>query len=199
MTLASAEAMLGYSLVLAPFDGRVIERSVDPGALAAPGRELLVIEQSGGARAEAWVEESIARRVTVGDPVTVAIDGVDGWTPAKIAKINPQVDPRTRSVLIKVDLDTLPKGHGLKPGTFARTRFAIGQSDRVLIPKSAVTVRGQLERVLVVDGGYALMRIVTVGAGQDDSVEILSGLRVGEKIVGDWTEPLADGAKVESR
>ena len=69
----------------------------------------------------------------------------------------------------------------------------------VFIPAKAVTERGQLQSVLVSDGGIAHMRLITTGQKADDAVEVLSGLTAGEKVIFPVPQNLADGAKVETR
>lgn len=73
---SEASAQLGYAGILAPFSGRVLERHVDPGTLAAPGTPLLTIADEGALRVEAAVEESHSAEVKLGDSVIVSIDSM---------------------------------------------------------------------------------------------------------------------------
>ena len=67
----------------------------------------------------------------------------------------------------------------------------------IAIPASAVTDRGQLHSVFVVEEGVAHTRLVTMGRRSGDAVEVLSGLSAGEKVVAPVPLGLQDGARVE--
>jgi multidrug efflux pump subunit AcrA (membrane-fusion protein) len=69
--VGEAQATLDYARILAPFDGQVIERRIDPGNLASPGMPLLVLGQEGPLRVETAVDESRAASVAIGDRALV--------------------------------------------------------------------------------------------------------------------------------
>ena len=72
------------------------------------------------------------------------------------------------------------------------------KSATLVVPESAVTLFGQMERVFVVDaGGRAGLRIVKTGAKQNNMVEILAGLSAGEKVVVEGAATLRDGQPLE--
>jgi multidrug efflux pump subunit AcrA (membrane-fusion protein) len=80
---------------------------------------------------------------------------------------------------------------------FARVVFGKEQREVLLVPATALTRRGQLEGVFVVgDEGVARIRWVRVGPRWDDSIEILSGLEPGERIVVDPPPGLVDGTPI---
>jgi multidrug efflux pump subunit AcrA (membrane-fusion protein) len=193
--VGEAQAMLDYAKIVAPFDGRVIERRVDPGNLASPGTTLLVVEEDARLRVEASVVESRASAIAVGDDATVLADASPEPLRAKISEVVPAVDAASRSFLVKLDL---PEGvaPALRPGMFARVLFRVGARDRLVVPRAAIHPLGALDRVLVVDGGRARLRMITLGEAQGDWIEVLSGLDAGELVV---IAPAAvrDGARVE--
>jgi multidrug efflux pump subunit AcrA (membrane-fusion protein) len=67
------------------------------------------------------------------------------------------------------------------------------------VPAAAVLERGQIASVFVVEDGTARLRLVTLGARDGESVEVLSGLREGERVVTPAPAALADGGAVEVR
>ena len=69
----------------------------------------------------------------------------------------------------------------------------------VAVPLAALTERGQLQSVFVVEEGAAHTRLITAGRRSRDAVEVLSGLNAGEKVVTPVPAGLQDGAKVEVR
>jgi len=193
-SLAEGQATLDYARVTAPFAGRIVERRVDPGALASPATPLLVLDDGASLRVEAAVEESRAASIKIGDPANVEI-GSQSIT-GKIGEIVPSVDVASRAFIVKIDLP--PSITGIQPGTFARVGFREGTRPHLVVPASAVTSLGALDRVYVVDHGLARLRMVTLGETQGPWTEVLSGLAAGELVA---TEPatLHDGVAAEAR
>jgi membrane fusion protein, multidrug efflux system len=109
------------------------------------------------------------------------------------ATVVPIADTRTHTVKVRLDL---PVAEGLLPGQFARARFPTGTVRAVAVPPSALLRRGEVTAVYVVDkDGRALLRQVRTGDTLVDPkdgsvVEILSGLRTGERIA---ANPVAAG------
>ena len=192
----AAEIARGYTVIAAPFAGIVTEKKSEQGNLAVPGSPLLVLEQAGVYRLEASVEESLAPRVRAGQTVSVTIDSVGTAVQARVSEIVPSVDPASRSFIAKIDLPSMP---GLRSGAFGRASFPIGTQRAVLIPERAIERQGQLQTVLVADGDVARARLVTAGRKSGDSVEILSGLAGGDRLI--WPRPagVADGSRIEVR
>lgn len=193
--LGEAEITLGYADILAPFSGRVLERRVDPGALASPGTPLLVLSEEQGLRVETAVEESYVDAVKIGGDATVEIEALAQPLVGKVGEVVPSVDEASRAFLVKLDL---PAGAGpLRPGTFARVSFAIGSKPRLVVPTTALTRFGSLDRVFVLDGDHAHLRMVTRGPAQGPWTEILSGLSEGERVAAAPSAQLRDGAPVQ--
>jgi multidrug efflux pump subunit AcrA (membrane-fusion protein) len=191
--VGEAQATLDYSRIVAPFDGQVIERRIDPGNLASPGMPLLVLEQAGTLRVETAVEESRAATVALGDRALVEIEALAQPVLGTVGEIVPTVDAATRAFLVKVDLpaDLV----GLRPGMFARVDFRLGRTSRLVVPTTAITPNGALDRVFVVDGQNLRLRMVTLGEVQGAWTEVLSGLAAGERVVAAPTPRVSDGAR----
>ena len=194
--VSSAEVMRGYAEIHAPFGGIVTEKPVESGSMAMPGAPLLTVEQSGALRLEVPVDESFLPSVRAGDTVRVALDSLDRALDARVSEIGPLVDPASRAFLVKIDLPSLPH---LRAGLFGRAKFLHGTREAVVIPAAAVAEQGQMQSVVVVEGGSARTRLVTLGQKQGDMVEILSGLNAGERVVSPRSTTLADGARVEPK
>jgi len=193
-SLAESKATLGYARVVAPFAGRIVERRVDPGTLASPATPLLVLEDRGTPRVEVPVEESRGASIRIDDPVVVVLG--DEIVTGTVGEIVPSVDVASRAFLVKIDL---PAAAGaLQPGAFARVAFKEGTRRRLVVPTSAITRLGALDRVFVVDKDVAHLRMVSLGESDGPWTEVLAGLTSGERVV---TTPgtLVDGARVEVR
>jgi multidrug efflux pump subunit AcrA (membrane-fusion protein) len=105
------------------------------------------------------------------------------------------VDTASRTFLVKVDI---PQEAGdFRPGTFARVTFPTGSEARLVVPGSALNRFGALERVFVIEGGRAQLRMVTTGERQADHVTVLTGLSEGERVVVAPPGTLRDRERVE--
>lgn len=194
---SQARAGLGYTRIRAPFDGVVTAKFVDPGALASPGVPLLTVEDTGTFRLEAAVDETAIPFVKLGGTAPVALDALGGEIEGKVAQIVPAVDPASRTFTVKVEL---PADARLRSGLFGRVRFARGQRQAILVPRLAVVDRGQLQGLYVVSpDGTLNLRFVTLGKTSGESVEILSGLEAGEKVVTNPGDRELGGQRVEAR
>ena len=196
--VSQASTAMSFTKVRAPFDGIVIVKLAEPGAMASPGVPLLTVEDPSRFRLEATVDESKIGAVRLGEPVPVVIDAL-GEQPieGKVTQIVPAADPGSRTFTVKIDLPSNPQ---MRTGLFGRARFARGQHDAIAIPKSAVLNRGQLQAVYVVGGDQlASLRYVTLGPASMDQVEVLSGLQSGDRIVMQPGDRDLSGKQVEGR
>jgi hypothetical protein len=88
-------------------------------------------------------------------------------------------------------------GVQLRSGVYGKARFISGQRQALAIPKTAISQRGQLTGVFVVDqSGLARVRLIKTGRVFGDNVEILSGLNPGEQIVIEGPATIQDGTRV---
>jgi RND family efflux transporter MFP subunit len=180
--VSGARSLYDYRLVKAPFDGRVLERQVDIGNLAAPGAPLFVLEKDGPLRAEVSVEESMAGRIRKGDLAEIVIPHRETPLSGSVTEVVPRIDVQTRAFQVKVEL---PRNspQDLVPGSFVRVRFHVGETTKLLVPRTSLVSRGQLSMVYIVEGERASLRLVTLGHTRGDEVEVLSGLNEGDRIV----------------
>lgn len=194
--LAQANTTLGYTRIRAPFDGVVTDKKVDPGSLAAPGMPLLTVEGAGHFRLEATVDETSLRYISKGASVPVRVDALgDTQLPGKVVQIVPAADPASRTFVVKVEL---PANPALRSGLFGRAYFSRGQRESIVVPRTAVVDRGQLQGVYTVgQDKVASLRYITVGKPQGDQVEVLSGLEAGDRLVAAPGERDLSGKRVE--
>lgn len=180
--LMRARTSLGYTRIHAPFAGVVTEKKADAGTLASPGMPMFTIEDTRSYRLEVGVDESDLRLVHVGQVSPVAIDALGNvLRSGKVVQIVPAADPASRSFLVKVEL---PADARLRSGLFGRARFPRGERPALLVPRTSLVERGQLQGVYVLDANQiAGLRYVTIGKSAGKQIEVLSGLQAGEKLV----------------
>lgn len=179
--LEEAEVSLSFAEITAPVSGRVVDRLAEPGDNATPGQPLLHLYDPSALRLEVPVRESLATELVVGASLDVHIDAVDLTLAGSVDEIVPQAEAGARAFTVKV---VLPHHDRLYTGMFGRLLLPVGRYERLLVPAAAIAHIGQLHFADVLDAeGRPHRRMVTLGATSPDGrVEVLSGLRAGERV-----------------
>jgi RND family efflux transporter MFP subunit len=180
--LTQARTSLGYTRIRAPFAGVVTGKKVDAGMLASPGMPIFTIEDTRRYRLEVTVDERELRLVRIEQVSPVTIDALGNvQLSGKVVQIVPAADPASRSFLVKVEL---PPDARLRSGLFGRARFPRGERSALLIPRTSLVERGQLQGIYVLDANQiAGLRYLALGRSAGEQIEVLSGLQDGEKLV----------------
>ena len=187
------ETMLGYTKVLAPFNGVVTRKLADVGDLAAPGKPVAEMEDPSALRFEADVPESLIGNVKLGAKLPVRVSAVPRPIEGTVVEIAPVAESASRTFLMKLDL---PPTDGTRSGEFGRVWVATGESHTIRVPAAALIARGQMETVFVTVNNHAQLRIVRTGKRTDDEVEVISGIDSGESVVIDGANQLRDGLPI---
>lgn len=193
-----AEAMAGYATIRAPFDGVIARKPAEAGDLASPGLTLVEIEGRGAFQIEVPVPDSLAAGIHLG--TTLVVSSPSGATfSAPVAEFSSAADPGARTVLVRL---SVPAGTPVRSGQFFRVGVSGPVARTLLVPVSALTVFGQMERVFVVgEHPRATLRLVKSGGqspgGDPAGIEIVSGLTAGERVIVDPPATLRDGQPLE--
>ena len=199
----NAQLAVGYARIASPIDGLVTAKQAEVGALATPGLPLVTVEDDTQYHLEAVVEESQIGKIRYGATVQVSIDalGPMEWL-GRVVEIGPATDPPSRSSIVKLELpqkgDRARGRQILRSGLLGKALFSIGQRQALTVPEKAVMVRGQLQEIYVLDSeNIARLRLIRTGKPYGQRLEILAGLREGERVVVDGVEAVSDGTRVE--
>ena len=195
--MSQAQTALEYTRVRAPFDGIVTARRMDPGTLAAPGMPIMTVEARGRFRLDVDLDERNLTVARIGETVPVVIDAL-GESPVigKVVQIIPAANPTSHSFTVKIEL---PPNTQTRSGLFGRALFTRGQRDALLVPGTALMTQGQMQSVYVVgNDNIASLRYLTIGAAHDGSVEVLSGLSSGDRVILSPGDRELGGKKVEA-
>jgi RND family efflux transporter MFP subunit len=214
------QELTSFERVLAPFDGTVIQRNVDVGALITAGSPtnntgaaptsvtgaaygLFEVAQIDTIRVFVSLPQAYASNVKVGMPVQVTVRG-QLTQPVKgtVTRTASALDPGTRTLLTEVDIPN--ESHRLLPGMFVYVAFQIAPSGtRWRVPATAVIFNAQGTRLMIVGEGNKLQfQPVVLGRDYGTSVGIEAGLQGNETIVKQPTVSLQEGrvvAPIESR
>lgn len=195
--VSNARVNVSYAKLTSPINGIVVSKQTDVGYLATPGSPLLTIENTSRYQLEVAVEESRLGTIHLHDQAQLQIQALGNTElTGSVEEIVPASDPNSRSYIVKVGVPNRV-GAQLRSGIYGKARFISGQRQALVIPKTAISQRGQLTGVFVVDqSGLARLRLIKTGRPFGDNVEILSGLNAGELIVINGPATIQDGTRV---
>lgn len=175
----------GFATVVAPFEGVVLATHLDAGDLAAPGRAIATVYAPGALRATLQVPLSQAGAWRKAQRVEIELPGGQRVQPLRRTELQ-GADPVSQTVEWRFDLEPAAVA-ALLPGQVVRA-WASGApvadaSPRLRLPASAVLRRGELTAVYVAQDRGFVLRAVRLGADRgSEGVEVLAGLKPGEKV-----------------
>lgn len=177
--LAAARAQLQALTVRAPADGVLTSLDAHVGEEKTRGQHLGQLDRDGGTKVKAQVDEYYLARVKPGLPVSVTID--DKRETLIVSKVYPQVKDR------KFDVDLAWEGsmpHGLRRGQAVNGKLQLGDdSPAVVLPAGPFLEASGGNWVFVLDRGDAVKRPVRIGRRNAEAVEVLDGLRPGDRVI----------------
>lgn len=182
-------AMSDYSRIIAPFDGVVTWRYADTGALVQAGtstnsaQPVVKIAEVGVLRLRIPVPESLAASVHEGQPAEISVQATGEHFTGKVSRLTRALDRATRTEQVEIDVPN-QKQH-LAPGMFADVVLQIDRHDSaLLVPVQAVTRAGDQTSALAVGTDNRVeVRPIRTGLEDPNSVEIVSGLKQGERVI----------------
>jgi RND family efflux transporter MFP subunit len=199
--LAQSEAEHSYLTILAPFDGVVTMRRVDPGHFVQPAGSssspLLVVARSDKVRIFIAVPESEAGYVDLGDIVTLEVQSLRGAElKGKVTRTGFALDVGSRSLDTIVDLENTD-GH-LRPGLYALAKITLQeQKDVLTLPAASVVRQGKEAICYRLIEGKATKTPIQLGIKVADDFEVASGLSDGDTVILNKASALKDGQAVE--
>jgi RND family efflux transporter MFP subunit len=182
-------ALGDYTRIVAPYDGVVTWRFSDTGALVQAGTSttsglpVVTVAQVNILRLRVPVPESLAAKVKVGDVADVHVQATGEHFTGKVTRFTGALDPSTRTMQVEIDVPN--SNYHLQPGMYADVRLdANSRPDALTIPVQAIQRGDNKTSVLVVDPQNRVQaREVQLGVQSSNDVEILAGLREGERVI----------------
>lgn len=195
-----------FAAVTAPFDAVVLATHVETGDLAAPGRAIATLYAPG--RLRAVVQLPLSRSAQARSASTVEVLLPDGRRVLPTSRTElPGTDVVSQTVEWRLNLP-VDAGAGLAPGQPVQVRFAgaAGASTaatpgtaRLVVPAGAVLQRGELTAVYAAQDQRFVLKAVRLGSRQGDGVEVLAGVKAGERIATDAVRAGLAGAVPAAR
>ncbi|SNS18533.1 membrane fusion protein, multidrug efflux system [Sphingomonas laterariae] len=195
---AEAIASIGDRVIRAPFAGYASLRTVSAGAVVTAGTEIATISDISQIKLDFPVPETMLSSVAQGQPI-VAKAAAFPDTPFRgtIATIDPVVDPATRSVMVRAVLPN--RDLALKPGMLLTVAIEAKARTAPAVPELAVVGQGADRFVFLIGDNDKVKRVpVKVGVRDSGMIEIVEGLKPGQKIVGEGIVKVADGSTIRT-
>lgn len=189
---AMARTRRDYTVLSAPFDGRIQATYVLPGELAMPGKSLVELVASSPLKAVVSVPQSDLTGLGTGLPVQVRIPAVNAVLAGRVDQLYPALEPGTRTATLETFLHS--DTEGLLPGMQADVEVILQSEEAALVlPFEALRERDGATGVYVVHDRTAVWRPVTPGSRTGRRIQIIDGLESGEWVVTTPDPRLADG------
>lgn len=198
--LLAQDAILGYKIPTAPFDGILGIRKVNLGQFITPGTELITVTSDESVYLQFHIAEKYLPFIEQGMTVSAITDVYPNQTfQGAIESVEPVVQESTRTVTAQAIFQN--KDFLLRPGMFARLTLSLGEDKPVLaIPKTAIQYNPYGNVVFVIqknqDELTVSQRLVRTGQEKGDMVEVLDGLELGEEIASSGLLKLKNGTVV---
>jgi cobalt-zinc-cadmium efflux system membrane fusion protein len=171
--------------IVSPLAGTVVVRHAGLGEAVEAASKLFAVADT--AKLWLWIDvyESDIASVALGQPVSFTISGTDGPTfKGQVTWAGTEVNQTTRTIRIRAEVGN--PGGRLRANQFGRVEIRVGDEHRaVVVPKGAVQRKDRVDVVFLPlgDGRYRPQRVVTRPSGHKDCVEVVWGLKPGQKVV----------------
>jgi RND family efflux transporter MFP subunit len=211
--LEELKITLSNTQIIAPVDGFVGKRFLDPGGFASTNVPVASVVDIRTVRMVANLVERDMRRVPAGTPANVEVDAFPGEKfKGRVSRVAPIFDPATRTAEIEIEVPNV--GYRLKPGMYSRVNLTIDtKADAVMVPRNALIDLDGKTGVFISQtaagggaaapagqagqGGMTAKFIpVQVGIRDGDNVEIAVGLKDGAQVITTGAGALKDGDRI---
>jgi membrane fusion protein (multidrug efflux system) len=176
------EVELSKTQIRAPFAGRLGLRDLSVGAFVNPNTPLVSVQDLSTIKIDFSVPERYANDIKVGEEIEFTVDYLPGKQKAIVTAIEPDVDVKTRSCMIRA----IARNSDLKlvPGTSAKIALAFtSEETTVFVPSEALLPSISGYQVYVCRSGKATLQKVKTGIRAESSVQILDGIAVGDTVI----------------
>ena len=194
--LQVAQSRLAYTLIRAPVAGTLISRNVEPGWVVQPGQVLMALSPAGETQIVVQIDEKNLGLLALGQHALASADAYpDRRFSAELAYINPAVDPDRASVEAKLDVPSPPAY--LRQDMTVSVDVAVAErAETLVLPATAVhDAATDSPWVMKVERSHARRQPVRIGLRGPRQVEVLEGLREGDRVL-PADAGVADGGRV---
>ena len=203
---SEAEVALRDTSVVAPFDGDIVKKTVEPGSFVGPGMPVFAVAKTDVVKLVIGVPDTTLRSITLGQPVGVTVDAfADRAFQARISRIASAADPKTRNFEVEVAIPN--REHLLKVGMIGSLQIAVAEGEKheattLQVPLSAIVQANDGKYGVFIlsasnNGEIARLHTVEIGRVIGTDISVVSGLANGDQVITTGANLLKDGQRVE--
>jgi membrane fusion protein (multidrug efflux system) len=197
-TFAAAQLQLAKMEVKAPFDGVIVDLPFyTTGIKMATGQSLVKIMDYRKLYMEFQLPEKDLSHVAVNQRVRILNYALpDDTLYGMVSQLSPAINPDTRN--FQGTLTISNENLKLRPGSYIKAEIITEKKDStIVIPKNIIVSRQRGKTVFIVDQNTAFERVITTGLENPDSVEVVKGLQMNDRVVTEGFETLGNRSKVK--
>lgn len=200
--LAYQRERLDFTRLVSPYAGLITRRDRDPGGVVVPGSSILQLISTNELWISAWVDETTAADLGIGQKALVEFRSEAGKQYAgEVTRLGRETDRETREFLVDVRVRELPLNWTI--GQRAEVFIETGRkSETLTMPQRFLQWRSGKPGVFIAERGKANFKEVTLGLRGRDSVEVTQGLSLGQKVVASADSkqaPLKPGQRIAAK
>lgn len=194
--LGQVRAQLSDRVITAPFDGVLGLRQVSPGSLVTPGTVITTLDDVSRIKLDFSVPERNLSALSTGQPIIATSDAFPGEQfRGAITSVGSRVDPVTRSLAARAEFDN--PGNRLRQGMLLEVQLQQAARQALQVPELSLQQVGQQAFLFVVGAEDKVTQVpVRIGARRPGWVEILDGVKAGDRVVVEGIVKLKSGAKI---
>lgn len=188
---------LANATITSPVDGIIVSKNVNIGEMAAPSAPLFTVADETTLKLKGTVSQEALPSISQGQSVDISVDIYPGTAyTGTITLISPIAVSTGEYFPIEI---SIPNSGNLKPGLSASASIKVTGAQNIIVPVSSVQTSDGASFVYVLENGAAVKKSVKTGLSNTNSIEILSGLNEGDKVITSNVSILADGMKVSQQ
>ncbi|WP_157737971.1 efflux RND transporter periplasmic adaptor subunit [Aneurinibacillus soli] len=196
-SVSSIQTQISEAAVTSPISGIVASRDVEVGGFASGSQSVVTLVQNNPIKVVVNVPETVINEIKVGSPVKVSVSAAGNKTfDAKISRISPVEDTNSKSYPVEVNVNN--STGVLKPGMVAQATIGgLSKHDAIQVPADSIVQTPDGPEIFTIENGIAHQHLVKEGTISSNTIEIVSGLKSGDKIAILGQELLNEGSKVK--
>lgn len=173
-------ANLQRTEIRAPFSGVIGLRNVSSGAVVSPNTLIARLQQVSSLKLDFSIPEKYGQSVRNGSLISFLVDGATKPSQGVVYAIEPGVEEQTRNLRIRARVSNTSLQY--RPGTFARVTLTIQNEKSLVVPTQAVIPQTRTNQVVLIKNGKAVFKDVETGLRTAGTIQILSGVQVGDTV-----------------
>ena len=176
-----SKQQLNDTSLRSPFDGAIQSRLANVGEFLPAGSPVVRLVKTDPLRLRLEVSERDAAAVQLNQRVRLTAEGDTNIYTGTLTRVSPAIDEQTRMLLVEADVRN---DGSLRPGLFSRAKIVTRENEEgIAVPEQALIVFAGIEKVVVVQEGKAVEKIISTGRRGPGWLEIVTGLKAGERVV----------------